>query len=81
MKRHTVTLMPNDQNIEGFFVEDIGAAALKAMNTIPGVCNPEIVSESTTKVTVSYGWEGQDVFWQAGEYLAKFGMAISTDDD
>lgn len=74
MSKHSITLKRD--GIKGFLsIQDLGADALTALFAIPGVDEPEVVSESDEQVELSYSWIGDDKFWETGEHLAKFGLA------
>jgi hypothetical protein len=74
MSKHSVILR-RDNGIEGFFSDQsVGTDALNAMQSIPGVENPEIIRESDEEVELTYDWVGDGKFWETGEYLKKFGL-------
>lgn len=52
----------------------IGTVAINALNTIPGVEDLEIVSDSNEKVKLTYSWIGDDKFWKIDDKLAGFGL-------
>jgi hypothetical protein len=41
---------------------------------MPGVKNPEIVSESENQATISYDWIGKEPFMQADKHLLRYGL-------
>lgn len=51
---------------------DVGVDALNAFRSIPGIENPEIVSESDTQVTMEYSWTGDSTYWETDEHLKRF---------
>jgi len=74
MPRHSIIL--KREGVEGFLSDQrIGTDALNAMQSIPGVENPEIITESDDQVGLTYDWTGDGPFWKTGEYLRKFGLA------
>ena len=61
--------------MQGFMSDQsIGTDALNAMSTMPGVKNPEIVSESENQATISYDWIGKEPFMQADKHLLRYGL-------
>jgi hypothetical protein len=74
MSKHSITLKRD--GIKGFFSnQSVGTDALNALLSIPGVENPEIISDSNDQVELTYSWIGDDKFWETDEQLAKFGLA------
>ncbi len=74
MSKHSLTL--RRQGINGFISsQTIGVDALNALQSIPGVKEAEIVSESNEQVELTYAWVGDGKFWETDEHLAKFGLA------
>lgn len=74
MRRHTIVL--KRAGMRGLFItQSMGTDALNALQSIPGVSNPEICSESDNEVTLVYEWMGKETFWQTEEYLLKYGLA------
>jgi hypothetical protein len=74
VSKHSITLKRD--GIKGFLSnQSIGTDALNALVSIPGVENPEIVSESNEQVELTYSWVGDGKFWETNEHLAKFGLA------
>ena len=74
MSKHSITLQRD--GIKGFLsTQDLGTDALTALLAIPGVEEPEVVSESNEQVELSYSWVGDDKFWETDEHLAKLGLA------
>ena len=74
MSRYSITLRRD--GMRGFLSDQrIGTDAINALLSIPGVENPEIVSDSSEQVTLTYCWVGDGRFSEAEEYLAKFGLA------
>lgn len=71
-------ILKRDEGLEGFLSDpkNIETDALKAMNSIPGVKDPEIVSvsKSRDRIELMYFWVGVDTFWQTNDYLRKFGL-------
>lgn len=75
MSKNSITLRRD--GMRGFLSSQrIGTDAINALLSIPGVENPEIVSESNGQVTLTYSWVGTGKFWETEEYLAKFGLAL-----
>lgn len=73
MSKHSITL--RRKGVQGFLSSQrIGTDALNALLSIPGVENPEIISESTELVALTYNWVGVDQFLETSEYLLKFGL-------
>jgi hypothetical protein len=74
VSNHSITLKRD--GINGFLSsQSIGTDATNALSSIPGVKNPEIVSESNDQVELTYSWVGDGKFWETNEHLAKFGFA------
>ena len=74
MSNNSITLKRD--GIQGFMSDQsIGVNAINALSSIPGVKNPEIVSESNDQVELTYSWVGDGKFWETDEHLAKFGLA------
>jgi hypothetical protein len=74
MSKNTIVL--RREGIQGVMSDQsIGTDALNAMSTIPGVANPEIVTESEDRVTLLYDWVGKEEFWETGRHLLKHGLA------
>jgi hypothetical protein len=75
MSKHSIILR-RDNSIGGSISnQSVGTDALNAMQSIPGVTNPQIVSESDEQVELTYDWVGIGMFWETDEYLKKFGLA------
>ena len=73
MSRHSIVLIR--AGVAGFLSDQsIGTDALNAMQSIPGVKDPRIVSESEKRVEITYDWGGKQKFWHTDEYLRKFGL-------
>ena len=74
MSKHSITL--KREGVQGFLSSQrIGTDALNALLSIPGVENPEIVSESTELVELTYNWVGEGQFLETSEHLLKFGLS------
>lgn len=74
MSKHSITL--KREGVQGFLSsQSIGTDALNALLSVPGVENPEIVSESTELVKLTYDWIGEGRFWETSEHLLKFGLS------
>jgi hypothetical protein len=74
VSKHSITLIRD--GVKGFLSSQrIGTDALNALLSIPGVENPEIVSESDEQVELTYNWVGEGQFWETSEYLLKFGLS------
>ena len=74
MSKHSITMKRD--GMRGFLSSQrIGTDAINALLSIPGVENPEIVSESDGQVTLTYSWVGTGKFCETEEYLAKCGLA------
>ncbi|MBU1396389.1 MAG: hypothetical protein KKE84_09655 [Gammaproteobacteria bacterium] len=74
MSKHSIILKRD--GLKGFLSsQSIGTDALSALCSIPGVENPEIVSESNEQVELTYSWAGDGTFWNTNEHLAEFGLA------
>ena len=74
MSKHSITL--KREGVQGFLSSQrIGTDALNALLSIPGVENPEIVSETTELVELTYNWVGEGQFLETSEHLLKFGLS------
>lgn len=74
MSEHSITL--KRKGVQGFLsTQRIGTDALNALLSIPGVENPEIVSESNEQVELTYSWVGDGKFWETENHLLEFGLA------
>lgn len=74
MTKHTIAL--KREGIMGFLSDQsIGTDAFNAMSVIPGVENPEVVSESEDRVELTYDWVGEVAVRTIGEHLLKYGLA------
>ena len=74
MSKHSIIL--RREGIKGFLSSQrIGTDALNALLSIPGVENPEIISESDEQVELAYSWVGDGSFWETDEHLLEFGLA------
>jgi hypothetical protein len=74
MASHTIRLQ-RSSDIRGFTSSSsIGTDALNGMLSIPGVEQPEIISEDEHAVTLLYKWTGKEKFWQTDEFLKIFGV-------
>lgn len=78
MSKHTIVLRRHE-GLEGFQSnQSLEADASNAMSTMRGVSNPEIISASEDRVTISYDWVGKEKLWDAGDHLRQYG--VSRDD-
>jgi len=74
MTKHSIVL--RREGVKGFLSDQsIGTDALNALQSIPGVSNPNIVDESDERVELTYDWVGEEKFWHTDEHLLKFGLA------
>lgn len=73
MSKHSITLVRD--GVRGFLSnQSIGTDALNALREIPGVINPEIISESNEQVQLEYTWAGREAFDKTDEHLLRFGL-------
>jgi len=64
MTSYTVRLQRSN-DIRGFMSSSsIGSDAQKGMLSIPGVEQPEVITEDEHSVTLAYKWTGKEKFWQ-----------------
>ncbi len=73
MSKHSITL--ERDGVKGFLSDQIiSTDALRALSSIRGVDNVEIVWETDDQVQLSYNWTGEEPFWGAGEVLSQHGL-------
>lgn len=74
MTTYTVRLQRSN-DIRGFMSSSsLGSDAQNGMLSIPGVEQPEVITEDEHSVTFAYKWTGTEKFWQTDEYLKKVGV-------
>lgn len=74
MPRYSITL--KRQGMNGFLSSQrIGTDAFNALSSIPGLEDPEIVSESDEQVEITYSWVRDGNFDRIDEYLERYGLA------
>ena len=73
MSKHLITL--RRYGMKGFLSKQrIGTEALNALHAIPGVEEPEVVSESNEQVELTYSWVGDSKFLEINNHLERFGL-------
>jgi hypothetical protein len=74
MSEHSIVIR-RDDGVEGFCsTQSVGTDALNAMQSIPGVEDPQIVSETDEQAEITFEWVGDGQFWRTEEHLSRFGL-------
>lgn len=70
MSKHSITLKR-----DGTSHQTVGTDGFNALQSIQGVEEVEIMSESNEQVELTYSWGDDGKFWEADERLAEYGLA------
>lgn len=77
MSKHSIKLKRVKGSLSS---QTIGTDALSALVSIPGVKNPEIISELDELVELTYTWEGEGKFLKIEEHLKEFYLTRSDEE-
>lgn len=55
----------------------LGADALDAVRSIPGVLSVDLIVDGMDCVEVAYEWDGDTKIWEVYAYLGKFGCQMT----